>query len=244
MLKRLLRLGILLGLLAGLATWGYFAVANRQININHFFTGGSGRGVDVSSYQEEVDFGKLREQGVEFAFIKATEGDTHVDESFAEKWAAALYAGVPAGAYHYFSYGVSGAAQAQNFIETVGELETGCLIPAVDMELTVEEVYNPPEKSAVVMGLKAFLAVLEERYGVKPLIYAQRDYYEKYLKDDFGDYPRWARNVFYPVWVDAGDDWAVWQYSDRGQLEGYSGEKYIDLNVVNSKKGLEALKVK
>ncbi len=240
----MLRKVLILVVVLGVFVWGYFAVANRQININHFFTGGSGRGVDVSSYQEGVDFGKLREQGVEFAFIKATEGDMHVDKSFTEKWAAALYAGVPAGAYHYFSYGVSGAAQAANFIETVGELGEGRLIPAVDMELTVEEVYNPPEKSAVVAGLKAFLAVVEEKYGVKPLIYAQKDYYEKYLKDDFSDYPRWARNVFYPVWVDFGDEWAVWQYSDHGELDGYSGEKYIDMNVVNSKNGLEALKIK
>lgn len=243
MLRKIFSTLLIIAIVGGAAVWGYFAVTNKQININNFFTGGYTMGVDVSSYQNEVDFNKLREQGVEFAYIKATEGDTHIDKSFVDKWAAAREAGVPAGAYHYFSYGVSGTAQAQNFIETVGELETGCLIPAVDMELTVEEVYNPPEKSAVVTGLKAFLAVLEERYGVKPLIYAQRDYYEKYLKDDFGDYPRWARNVFYPVWVDAGDDWAVWQYSDRGQLEGYSGEKYIDLNVVNSKKGLSSLMI-
>ena len=40
-----------------------------------------------------------------------------------------------------------------------------------------------------------------------------------------------------------GDEWAVWQYSDRGELEGYAGEKYIDLNVVNGKKGLSSLMI-
>lgn len=226
----------------GLGFWGYFAVRNRQININNFFVGGQVLGVDVSSYQENVDFKKLKEQGVEFAYIKATEGSAHVDGSFSEKWQAAKETGVLAGAYHYFSYESSGATQAENFIKTVGSLE-GRLIPAVDMELTVEEVYDPPAKEDVVRGLKAFLAVVEEEYGVKPLIYAQKDYYDKYLAEDFATYPRWARNVFYPVYVDAGDEWLVWQYNDRGMLEGYGGEKYIDLNIVNNKKGLDALKM-
>ena len=240
MIKRLIKWLVFVLILVGLLVWGYFAVRNRQLNINNFFVGGKTLGVDVSSYQENVDFKKLKEQGVEFVYIKATEGDSHVDRSFAEKWSAAKDAGLMAGAYHYFSYYSSGAKQAENFIATVGKPQ-GNLIPAVDMELTVEEIYNPPEKDVVVRGLKAFLAAIEEEYGVKPLIYAQKDYYDKYLADDFGDYPRWARNVFYPVFVDAGDNWLIWQYNDRGVLEGYSGEKYIDLNILNDKYGLDAL---
>jgi len=184
---------------------------------------------------------KLMEQGIEFIYVKATEGSGHVDKSFKEKWAAAEAAGLPSGAYHYFSYESSGATQAENFIKTVGNLD-GRLIPAIDMELTPEEVLNPPEKEDVARGLKAFIAVVEEEYGVKPLIYARQDYYDKYLSDDFSDYPKWVRNVYWPVYVNVGDNWLMWQYYDRAVLEGYSGEKYIDLNVVNGKFGLDALK--
>ena len=243
MIKKLLSFVLMVAILVGLGFWGYNAVRNREINVNHWFVGGKTIGVDVSSYQEDVDFKELARQGVEFAYIKATEGSGHVDTSFNQKWADAKNAGILAGAYHYFSYESSGATQAENFIKTIGDLE-GRLIPAVDMELTVEEVYNPPEKSTVVTGLKAFLAVVEEEYGVKPLIYAQKDYWDKYLADDFGDYPRWARNVFYPVFVDLGDDWVMWQYDDRGEMSGYKGEKYIDLNVLNEKFGIDALKMK
>ena len=241
MVKRLVKFLILIAILIGVAFWGYNAVINREININKWFVGGQALGVDVSSYQENVDFKKLKEQGVQFAYIKATEGTTHVDASFNEKWAAAEEAGVLTGAYHFFSYDESGVKQAESFIKTVGELD-GRLIPAVDMELSMKEVQNPPEVAEVVKGLKAFLAVVEEKYGVKPLIYAQKDYYDKYLAADFSEYPRWIRNVFYPVFVDTSDDWAVWQYNDKGELEGYSGEKYIDMNVVNAKIGLDGLK--
>ena len=243
MVKRLVKWLVVILILVGLGLWGYFAIRNRQVIINNFFVGGETLGVDVSSYQENVDFDRLKEQSVKFVYIKATEGDTHVDSSFDEKWQAAEKAGILAGAYHYFSYQVSGKAQADNYIKTVGNL-SGRLIPAVDMELTVEEVYNPPKKDDVVRGLKAFLAVVEEEYGVKPLIYAQKDYFDKYLADDFSSYPRWARNVFYPVFMDLGDNWVVWQYNDRGVLDGYEGEKFIDLNIVNKKYGLDALMYK
>lgn len=227
--------------IVGVGVWGFFAVKNRDININKWFVGNYQKGVDVSSYQEDVDMNRLKEQGISFVYIKATEGSSHKDDSFNKKWSDAKAAGLAAGAYHYFSYHSSGAAQAESFINVVGRLNNENLIPAIDMELTAEEVYNPPEKDDVVRGLKAFLAVVEEKYKVKPLIYAQKDYYDKYLADDFSSYPRWIRNVYYPVFIDAGDDWAVWQYWDRNVLEGYSGEKYIDMNVVNN---LDTIKMK
>lgn len=242
MFKFLLKVVLPLAVLGGAGVWVYYAVVNRQLNINSWFIGGMTLGVDLSSYQTEVDFEELGRQGVKFAYIKATEGDSHVDTTFAEKWEASASAEMPAGAYHYFVYGNDGAKQAENFVATVGELNKSRLIPAVDMELTPEEVMNPPSKDTVVMGLKAFMNVVEKRYGVKPLIYARKDYYEKYLQDDFADYPRWVTNVFFPVYLDVGDNWQVWQYNDCGSLSGYTGEKCIDLNVVNNKFGMDALK--
>ena len=227
LIKKLIILAVLIGVTLVL----FFMVKNRVISINNWFVGNYQKGVDVSRYQEDVDFEKLKEQHIDFAYIKATEGSTHVDDSFKEKWKAAEKANMLTGAYHYFSYYQPGAEQAENFIKTVGELK-GHLIPAIDMELTVEEVQNPPEKDTVVRGLKAFIAVLEEKYRVKPIIYSRKDYYDKYLADDFSDYPKWVTNYYFPAFVDYGDGWTVWQYNDKAVLEGYSGEKYIDMNVV------------
>ncbi len=245
MVKRLFGTIIFLAILGGLGWWGYNAVVNKQININHWFVGGMMRGVDVSSYQGEIDFWTIRKQGIAFAYIKATEGSTHVDTEFQENWQNAAEAQMPAGAYHFFSYEASGTEQAENFIKTVGDSLDGRLIPAVDMELSKEQKTNPPEKSEVVRSLRAFVASIEEKYGVKPLIYATKDYFEQYLKDDFKDYPRWVRSVYWPVFIEVGGDWAVWQYDDHGKLEGYHGtEEFIDMNVINSEFGLEKLKMK
>lgn len=244
-MKKLLGTILLLVVLLGVGFWGYNMVINKQININHWFVGGMIRGVDVSSYQGDVDFSALRRQGISFAYIKATEGSSHVDAKFKANWAGAKTADLPAGAYHFFSYKTSGADQAKHFIETVGEYEKGRLIPAVDMELSKEEKANPPEKSDIVKALKVFVATIEEKYGVKPMIYATKDYFENYLKDDFADYPRWIRSVYWPVFIEAGGDWVVWQYDDHGKLEGYNGEEeFIDMNVVNDNFGVDSLKIK
>ena len=162
MIKKLISTILLLAVLGGVGFWGYNMVINKQININHWFIGGMMRGVDVSSYQGEVNFKTLRDQGIAFAYIKATEGETHVDERFAANWASARVAEMPVGAYHFFSYESSGAAQAENFIKTMGESLEGRLIPAIDMELTREQKENPPEKADVVRSLKVMVAALEE----------------------------------------------------------------------------------
>lgn len=245
MIKKLLTTLVLLAILVGLGVLGYQAVLNHQINLNHWFVGGLTRGVDLSSYQGEVEMTTLASQNVSFAYIKATEGASYVDPQFEANWAAAEAAGLPAGAYHYFSYKVSGAEQARHYIETVGALGAGRLIPVVDMELTKAEKANPPEPAEVAKALRVFLATLEEEYGVRPMIYATRDYYDKYLKEDFADYPRWVRSVLWPVYIEAGGDWVLWQYDDHGKLEGYHGdEEFIDLNVLNGEVGLEAILVK
>lgn len=242
MKKLIIRL-LIVGVLVGAGVWLFFAIKNRDISINDWFVGNYQKGVDVSLYQENVDFDKLKEQHIDFVYVKATEGSTHVDNSFSEKWKKAKEAGLAVGAYHYFSYYQPGAAQAENFIKTVGDLK-GRLIPAVDMELSVDEVYNPPEKDTVVRGLKVFVAVLEEKYGVKPIIYSRKDYYEKYLADDFADYPKWVTNYYLPAFFDYGEEWTIWQYNDKGKLDGYSGEHYIDLNVLNNKTSLDSLTIK
>lgn len=59
------------------------------------------RGIDVSSYQGEIDWGTLASQGISFAFIKATEGSGFVDERFAYNYSRAQKAGLRVGAYHF-----------------------------------------------------------------------------------------------------------------------------------------------
>ena len=77
------------------------------------------RGVDVSHYQGEIDWSVLSENDIEFAYIKATEGSTYVDDCFEYNFNSALDTDLFVGAYHFFSLESDGTLQAGHFIRNV-----------------------------------------------------------------------------------------------------------------------------
>lgn len=185
-------------------------------------------GVDVSSYQGEVNWATLREQGVDFAFCKATEGSGTVDSCFPKNWENAQNAGVLVGAYHFFSYDSPGETQAENFIAQV-PVTAGALPPVVDIEFYGDKAQHPPDRETVKEILDPLLERLESHYGQTPILYATYRTYKLYLQGKYEDYPLWiTRPLFAPV----DKDWSFWQYSHSARLPGYKGtEEHIDLNV-------------
>jgi len=248
MKKRWKLFGILLGLFAVIliAVWltVFILAKQKKIFINKWFVNeaNSTIGVDVSAYQADINMNMLKDQNIEFIYIKATEGSAHKDARFAENWKNAEEAGLRSGAYHFFSYDSEGKTQAENFIEQVGPYLKGRLLPVVDVEYYGDKEQNPPEKETVVRELRAYLELIEQEYGVKPMIYTRSDVYDKYLKGEFDEYKKWMSSLYTPLNWNYKDDWYIWQYLNRGVLEGYSGgETYIDLNVLNREKKLEDL---
>lgn len=189
------------------------------------------KGVDVSSYQGDIDWQTLSSQDMSFAFIKATEGSSFVDRNFAYNFSEAQKTELRVGAYHFFSYDSGGETQAENFINTVEYFE-GMLPPVIDLEFYGDKKENPPTQADVRRELDIFIEKVTEHYGMKPIIYATERSYKLYLAGAYEDYDIWIRNVFLPPGLSDGRDWIFWQYTDKGYLEGYQGdEKYIDMNV-------------
>ena len=190
------------------------------------------RGVDVSAYQGEIDWETLAEQGIHFAFIKATEGSSFVDERYAYNEASAAKTDLRVGAYHFFSFDSAGSTQAENFIRTVNAREN-MLPPVVDVEFYgAYNRHRPENVSAIREELHSLLELLTEEYGVRPILYVTRASYDLLIAGDFGEYDIWFRNILRSPRLSDGRDWIFWQYSDRGRLEGYEGvERFIDLNV-------------
>lgn len=207
-------------------------VWNGSIVPNQWFAAGYPvRGVDVSSYQGVIDWETLSAQDISFAFIKATEGSSFVDDYFAYNYSEARKTGLRVGAYHFFSYDSEGNTQAEHFIETVEKTE-GMLPPVIDLEFYGDKRQNPPPQADVRRELDAFIEKVTEYYGMKPIIYATERSYSLYLDGAYEDCDIWIRNVYLPPRLPDGRDWTFWQYTDKGYLEGYQGEEmYIDLNV-------------
>ncbi|MBR5502132.1 MAG: glycoside hydrolase family 25 protein [Oscillospiraceae bacterium] len=189
------------------------------------------KGVDVSSYQGDIDWQLLASQPISFAFIKATEGSSFTDSRFAENFYAAKQTGLVIGAYHFFSYDSAGETQAENFISAVTPF-AGMLPPVIDLEFYGDYYTSPPDRADVEPQLKAMLQRLERHYGQKPIIYATERSYRLYLAGDYSEYDIWLRDVRGVPRLSDGRQWTLWQYSARGQLSGYSGkERFIDMNV-------------
>lgn len=189
------------------------------------------QGVDASHYQGEVDWNKIQQAGISFAFIKATEGSSSVDERFADNWHDAAETDLCIGAYHFFSFDSTAEEQAALFQKTVGDL-TGKLPPVIDVEYYGDKEKNPPEEEKTIAGIQTMLDILEQKYQVKPILYTTYKVYQKYIRGNFDSYPLWIRNVYYKPDFDIGRDWLFWQYSDTARMDGYHGEEpFIDRNV-------------
>lgn len=189
-------------------------------------------GVDVSRWQGNIDWVKLRGQGANFAYIKATDGGDHLDPMFRKNWRAAHEAGLKRGAYHFFYWCRTGAEQAEWFIRNVPKVE-GALPPVIDVEWNGESnCKRRPSPEKVREKMKAFMDRLEAHYGQRPIIYTAPDFYRDNLRGAFEGYPFWLRAVAqHPSKVYPGRKWLFWQYSGSGLSHGVKGK--IDLNVFN-----------
>lgn len=189
-------------------------------------------GVDVSRWQGEIDWPKLRSQGANFAFIKATDGGDHLDPMFMKNWTGAAAAGIRRGAYHFFYWCRPAGEQADWFIRNVPKV-AGALPPVIDVEWNGESrCRKRPSPAQVREKMQVFMDRLERHYGQRPIIYTAPDFYADNLKGAFTDYPFWLRAVAqHPSRVYPGRKWVFWQYSGSGLSHGVKGN--IDLNVFN-----------
>lgn len=181
------------------------------------------RGIDVSHHQQEIDWKGVKASGVQFAYIKATEGADFTDGKFADNWKNSGEAGIVRGAYHFFTFGTSGEAQAANFISKVpGELTA--LPPAIDLEFSG---YNKARRAAAddfQRELSAFWDAIFSHYHKTPVVYTTGDFQKQYLAA-MPIERLWIREV----WRTPREPWTFWQFSPRGRVRGIP--TFVDLNV-------------
>lgn len=189
-------------------------------------------GVDVSRYNKSINWGQAKRAGIEFAFIKATEGKDDRDPSFSSHWRGAGRVGIPRAGYHFYYFCASPESQARNFIKAVSKRQS-TLPPVLDVEWNPKSPTckkRPPAKQ-VVKQLKRWLTIVERHYGRKPIIYTTVDFHRDNLEDgSLSDYPFWLRSVIAePKHQYRNRRWVFWQYTGTGRAPGFDGD--VDLNV-------------
>ena len=189
-------------------------------------------GIDISHHQGSIDWQKLKDHGmidkfpVRFVMIKATEGSTRVDENFEDNFYQAREYGFTRGAYHFYSVHSSAKLQAAFFIRKV-KLENGDLPPVLDVEHKPKNQTDEEFKQSVL----EWLDIVEQHYGVKPIIYTYYKFKLRYLNDPaFDNYPYWIAH-YYVDKVEYQGKWKFWQHTDVGRLPGIKGN--VDFDIYN-----------
>lgn len=187
-------------------------------------------GIDISVWQGDIDWHKARSNGVNFAFLKATEGGDLVDPAFEHNWAQAQAAGVARGAYHYFYHCRPAAEQARWFIAHVPRAQNA-LPPVLDMEWTPRSPTCRTKRPATQIRAEArsFLSALQDHYGQVPILYTTLDFYEDNQLWKLTGVEFWLRSTAaHPSDSYPGQHWTFWQYSATGAVPGLRGP--VDLN--------------
>jgi lysozyme len=184
-------------------------------------------GADVSSYQPQIDWVKLKAGGIHFVFIKASEGATVRDRCFEMHWQNAKAAGLIRGAYHFYHPSVDPLVQAKVFSDVIGTLDVGDLPPVMDWEVTD----GVPSVGDLLNG-KIFLDEVQKLTGRKPIIYSG-----PYFMQELGATVSLAQ---YPLWIAHYSEkcplvpfpwptWTFWQQSGGATVPGVIGSCDYDL---------------
>lgn len=188
------------------------------------------QGIDVSRWQQDIDWTRVRAAGTRFAFIKATEGGDHLDPKFGENWREAKAAGIPRGAYHFVFWCRPARDQIRWFIRNVPR-EADALPPVLDVEWNNHSRCPRAAPEVARAKMREMLRAFEAHYGKKPIIYTDINFHADVLEDttEFDNYPFWIRSTAArPEKRYRNRPWEFWQFTTTGRVPGIVGD--VDRN--------------
>lgn len=188
-------------------------------------------GIDVSKWQGDIDWAKVRRSGVAFAFVKATEGGDHIDDRFQDYWRGARAAGIAHAPYHFYYFCTPAAQQADWYIANVPR-DSVRMPPVLDMEWNhaSRTCSKRPDPETVRSEMKIWMDRVERHFGKRPIIYTTVDFHRQNLNGYFQDYQFWLRSVAaHPGEIYPDHPWSFWQYTGTGIIPGVEGK--TDINV-------------
>jgi lysozyme len=206
--------------------WQDYCVVKKEGYVMQKRCQGNLKGIDVSHWQGDINWEQVRNSGVEFAFIKATEGSHYVDPLLRKNAQEAIKAHLNVGFYHFARFNNEGAvkAEAHHFIKTIHQ-ETSQLPHVLDLEVT-----NGLDKTELSRLAKAFLDLVHAETGKDVMLYTNTNMAKRHLTSLLKEYPLWIAHygVDRPDENEIWKKWQVFQYTSKGNVPGIKG--YVDLD--------------
>ena len=175
------------------------------------------KGLDVSEFQGEVDWERVKAAGYKFAMLRAGYGYNTIDKQFRRNASECNRIGLPIGAY-WFCYAFSPEKAAQE--------ADGCISTVSGYRLDYPVCYDIEARSVVT----SFCNRIESK-GYYAMFYTNRNFLDTYLGTDLTK--RYA--YWYARYTDQfdGTDCGIWQYTNTGSVPGISGNVDLDLGYVD-----------
>lgn len=189
------------------------------------------KGIDVSQYQQNIDFKKVKASGVDFVIIRAGFGKyaNQKDPYFESHYKAAKAAGLKVGAYWY-SY-------ATTVAEAKAEAQT-CINAIKGKTFEYPIYFDLEERSQFAKGrafcnslVKTFCNALEHA-GYWAGLYISRSPLQQYISASVAKrYALWVAE--YGSRCNFSGTYGMWQYSSTGRVSGISGNVDMDICYVD-----------
>ena len=180
--------------------------------------------IDVSHWQGEIDWKKVYDSGIRYAYIKISQGNSLADDRCRENIRKARAAGIRVGVYHFFTTKCSAEEQFRWFCKLYREEEMD-LRPMLDVERNTGW-----SKEQLQRSVKCFMDACEAKFGYRPVLYSYQIFYNRWLASAF-----WQETLMLALYredrapvTDGKGHASIWQYSDHGRINGIKGR--VDMN--------------
>ena len=219
-------------LAGGVALWR--VLRPRQPHVEVDYARYPVRGLDISAHNGAPDFDSIAAAGIDFVYLKASEGLTLNDPAFLRNYLAARRAGLKVGAYHFFRFDCDGMGQAANFLTSTEKCDL-----QLPMAIDIEEWGNPAGVATEIINerIATMVAVVGSQRG-PTIIYTNKNGDARFVRHQYdsldGSDPE--------LWICSFTDppltrrpWRIWQHSHVGKVPGIVGE--VVLNIFNGSRG-------
>ena len=182
------------------------------------------KGIDVSSWQEIINWRKVKNAGIKFAMIRSS-FSTKVDKTFEYNIVEAAKAGIDVGVYHYcYALNAEEAREeAKHFIKTISPYKITYPV-VLDFEDNSQVKLDKEVKNEIA---QVFIEEVRKA-GYYPMIYSYTNWYENYMDMKALDCEVWVAHWNVPKPSYKGT-YGMWQYSSEGKVSGI--DVVVDLNV-------------
>lgn len=218
--------------IVALILFGYFLWRQSNFELSYDFEvkipkGYSSLGIDVSHHQGKIEWEVLfdsteTKSSIDFVYVKATEGEDHLDRQWSYNRNKLNDLNIKYGAYHFFQSKKLPAPQATHFLNHWYP-KHGDLPPVLDVEIEGFDDKDLRHK------VERWLNIVEERTGMRPIIYTSLNFYLNKFKGYFPKHKFWIASYSRDPLIKKDTSIVHWQFSESAQLPFH--DTRVDLNV-------------